>query len=555
MRAVLVVLLFLPLAMGQIVTDPAGDVIMGSYGNNIPSPYPWQAVDMTAISVEEDEDFLYWTVSIAGEATNAGASCPDTGDLRTFFRYGEARYHVQQGLDLNCNPYAMLWETFNGDFSRRFLAQLDVNVEGADITATIPKELILDEGGAPPMEGRSITHVRGRSFNMASLGGPDINDPSQEGDMLVVNDNIPDNEADAGSYQWQTGGIRYEGETRLFSDRPFRASNGGDGVYVYDFVLQDNGQGGEYILSYNNRPEGWRIAGPTSLTVAPGESLAFSVAAEVPFRHIHGGQDLWTLRVDGVAGWAEIDTGISYLAVPQPAGHHPELYFYPSGGQGFLFFGDGGIIMNTTAPDSTQFSEGQQQDGPQGSVMEWHVCLDEDLKLGLNFTEEEGQFSGVFQNNFPTTGTFTGALYHVGAGIPLQGCHPQFFGSRTMTELATFSEETLDLAGGDTPVASAITPVVDVVPYEPGSTLYVHFQVAQSTPTTAQMGAMVIGGAMMELPLAEYREGTIVGAIGEAPAEENIEDFEPEAPVVEEAPVALPFIGLAAIALLARRRN
>lgn len=556
-RVILIALLFLASASAvEIVSDPIGDVILGSYDNNVPSVYPWPAVDLTAISMGEDADNFYWTVTIAGPPAPGNGNCADSGDLRTFFRYGEARYHVQQGLDLNCNPYGMFWETYGGDFSRRFIATLDVEIVDNDITVTIPKLLVLDEGGAPPIEGRWLTHVRGRSFNMASLGGPDITDPfgGGEGDLLVVNDDIPDNVEDAGSYQIMSGGTFYGGDIRLLSERPFRASNGGEGVYIYAMTLENRGAASTFDLALLNTPDQWRIAGPTSFELDADETFEFQLGIEVPFRHQHGGTDAVTVRVTNDESWAEMDIGISYLTVPQPAGHHPEVYLHLSGPGGFAPFGGGGTFtMNTTIPEFTRPVSGASDDGPTGSTMTWHVCLEGDLKLGLNFTKELGALTASLSSQQPVTGAFSGKLMHLGAGVPLQFCHPSAFGSRITTDLATIDAVDVSVSA-QTPVITTITPLATLIPYEAGSTLYVALDFAHDSANIATLGQTVITeGAKLILPLGEYREGTIIGAIGEEePA--ALADVEPQADEEsEDTPWAMPIVGLLAVAFWRRR--
>ncbi|MGB1697911.1 MAG: hypothetical protein ACPHK8_05895 [Thermoplasmatota archaeon] len=552
-------------AQSTVVEDPEGDVIVGSYGQTAPAVAPWQAVDMTAIIVDEDVTNFYWTVRIAGEPTNAGG-CPDSGDLRTFFRYGEARYHVQQGYDLQCNPYGMFWETFAGDFSRRFIATLEVEANGPEITVTIPKELVIDEGGAPPMEGRSLTHIRGRSFNMASLGGPDLTDPfgGGEADLLVVNDDIPDAEADAGSYLIASGGIRYEGDLRLLSDRPFRASNGGEGVYLYELRIDNQGPARDVALTLGELPEQWRVATPTQFTLAAGSVTPFQVGIEMPFRHTHGGTDAATLRIADGEAWAELDVGISYLTVPQPAGHHPELFLHAAGpGGNAPLGGNGQFTMNTTEPERTRSVPAAFDDGPTGNVLRWHVCFEGDLKLGLNFTDNLGQYAMTLTDAPDGAHTFSGRLVHLGAGVPMQGCHPRFFGDRLQTDIAALEAVPIAVTGSSTnpspvpvSVAGTLAPLVDLVPYQPGAFLYLEITMELSAMNVESLGSVgLFEGGKLELPLAEYREGNVIGAIGEerdADLSEADTDAEPE---VEEAPWAVPVVGVLALGLLRRKEN
>lgn len=552
-------------AQTVVLEDPEGDVVLGSYGQTVPAVVPWQAVDMTAISVDEDADNIYWTVRIAGEPTNVGG-CPDSGDLRTFFRYGEARYHVQQGYDLQCIPYGMFWETFAGDFNRRFISQLDVDANGPAITVTIPKDLVIDEGGAPPIEGRSLTHIRGRSFNMFSLGGPDITDPFNggEADMLVVNDDIPDAEADAGSYVIQSGGIRYDGDLRLLSDRPFRASNGGEGVYLYDVRIDNKGPARDLALTLEAIPEQWQVAAPTKFSLAAESVTAFQVGVEMPSRHSHGGTDSVVLRIADSTAWAELDIGVSYLTIPQPAGHHPELFLHAAGASGMAPLGASGTFtMNTTEPLGTRTIPADYEGGPTGRELQWHVCFEGDLKLGLNFTDDLGQYGLTLASAPDGNHVFSGRLMHLGAGIPLQDCHPQHFGDRRQTDLAMLDETLVSVSGSmaglpatPIPIAGAVLPLVDVIPYEAGAVLYLGLSLELSTVNVASLGntALAEGGSVV-LPLTEYREGNVIGAIGEEPDADLSEadvDAEPE---VEETPWAVPLVGVAALGLLRRKQD
>lgn len=557
-----------------ILEDPAGDVTMASYDVVLDAPYDWAAVDMVAIEIDETEESFLWTVEIAGVPTDAAGNCPDSGDLRSFFRYGNLEYNVQQGRDVTCAPYALLWETLGSDFNRRLIGPLDVEAADTRITATIPRELIVDDSGAPPIAGREFTNIRARSFSMASLGGPDISDPfsPEEGDLLVVNDNVPDTAVDddaGGTYRILSGGSRSEGDIRMWSDHPFRASNGGSGVHAFALNVENMGAPTDVMVLLIGTPESWRVSPPAALTLGTGERATLTVAVETPSGHQHGGTDRFVARADTAAGhWAEADLGIHYLDVPQPAGHHPTLFLHPQPWEQANPFvtnfvgGDGDLWMDT-------LSEPREGAGPVQGFQDfigeprvsWPICLSGDLRLGLDFDlGREGAFIGSFTATKPYLGaTLGGTLYQIKPGPAYAFCHPFFMEQREFVELATLAPVDLGDVQGSFGIDTPVTALVDDLPLEPGSTLMLELWVEHGLVSTpGGSGITLDPGASLDLPLLEYITDAPIGLIGGDAVVDDVDPdvFEPaDVDEVEDSPAGLLLIPLAGLAAIAWRRR
>ncbi len=582
-----VVLIMAVPASAQVITDAEGDVRMALYDNELPSAHDWTAVDLRALTINEDGENFQWTVQVTALASDqGGGNCPDSGDLRSYFQYGAATYNIQQGLTVQCEPYGWLWETFGWDFNRRFIAELDVERSGSGdaVTVTVPKHLILDDGGTPPIAGRQFTDVRMRSYSMASFGGPDPEDPFnfQGRESLVVADNMPDLGTPSGTYLIQTGGMERSGPMRVWSEDPYRSSNGGDAVYVYEVSLANEASSTKtFNVSLQNVPDVWKRTAPTTITVGGGETATFQVAVETPFGHQHGGSDVFQVRAfdpESPTTWAMADLGVHYLAVPQPAGHHPAMYLYSEPLQDdavwvtVLFGGDGLFSMNTIQEGSSGGKPLQGfYNGADGSTVAWISCLQDGLRMGLDF-DMEGK--GSFRANIESVrlypgATVTGRLIHLGAGPPMQFCAPPFYGDRVVTEVATLAPVTLGDWQGAASIATEVVPVVDRMPYEAGATLVLevwveHTAVNGAGPSTA---SMVPGGELL-LPLNEYYDERPAGLIGggeEAPevTEELVVALEqhdagpgPDEGTATPAPLALALLGLlAAVGITARTRR
>lgn len=589
LTALLAVLALLAIAAAdaapvRVIEDPVGDVHIGSYGNYADVPAGYAAADFVAIDVEETDDAFLWTVQVAGEPSESN-SCIDQGDLRIWFRYGTIEYNIQQGQaafgSTSCQGYAALFETYGRDFARTLIGPLNQTIEGTRFTVEVPRDWLVDETGAPPVAGREFRDIRGRSVSHYSFGGPDPTDPfsQEQGDLLVINDNIPDTAGESdegGAFRITTGGMRHEGDLRVWSEYPFRASNGGNGVFAYDVIMENVGDTTKTVtLALGDTPTDWRSSAPQTMALGPGGRMTHTVAVETPFGHRHGGTDAFLVRIVSESGdWAEADLGIHYLETPQPAGHHPTLFIHPQLWEGqrqnpfvtAFAGGDGDIWMHATSEPPGDVAAVQGFHGfPSDDTVLWPVCLTTDLKLGLDFDMASlGAFSGRFTATKPYTGaTLEGMLYHVSPGPTMQFCYEDFLVDRTLTELARIEPVDVGDITGEASVEADVTPLVDEVPFEPGATLMLYVWLEhESVSTPGGSGIRLEPGAALDLPLLEYVTDAPVGLIGGPEAVSDVSEvddtiFEETGPdVSEDAPTAalVMLIGALAGVAVARRR-
>ncbi len=574
--ALFAIILLTPMASAQwLLEDPSGDVEVSSYNNSTPAPGNWQAVDLLAMGIEETPDELLFTVDIAGLPDCPTGQCANAGDLRTYFQYGELAYYVQQGIDGLGNAYGQLHSVEPGGvdgpaIDPRLGAMADL--EASTVTARVPRDLIVDETGAPPTKARSLTDILTRSYSQFSLGGPDVTNSGSD-DMLVTRDQMG---FDApANFTFIFGGSTSSGTLQALSPAPFRASNGGAATYQYTIdVLHTGGADAALDITVEGLPSGWSFHRPNgTLTIGAQATTSFPVLIETPSGHQHGGSDVFHVLLQDQAdddNWARVELGVHYLSIPQPAGHHPTMWLHSLSDGTYTevsaAFGDDGgrIWMNTLEEDPGD--EGVPivgQEGPQGFADQttgWSVCMIPNLRLGLDMDlSRTGSFEGSIGATAPHMGVeLTGRLLHVGGPEPLNFCGPQMYRSRELMEIAVLDGgAAADITNGVQSFSLTVTPTPagDYIPYEEGAQLVLELQATFTGGDPGPGGLSLYPGGRLDLPLLEFYDERPAGLIGgQAPVVETpLGTFEEEPVLAKEAPGGWLFLPLL-LAVFARRR-
>ncbi len=575
--AALVAILLLPLASAQwLLEDPSGDVEVSSYNNSVTAPGNWQAVDLLGLAIVEEPQDLLFTVDIAGWPDCEGGQCANAGDLRSYFQYGALAYYVQQGVDAFGNAYGRLNSVEPGGVDGPPIAiglSAVRDVAESTVTVSVPRELIVDEAGTPPIKGRMLTKILTRSYSQFSLGGPDLTGSGSD-DMFVTRDQMG---FDApANFTFTLGGSSNSGPMVASSSVPYRASNGGAATYRYGIALEYTGQ--EPIradMRMEGLPAGWSFQRPNGTLPlgAGGSSVRFDILIETPSGHQHGGTETFELVIEDVANkdtWARVELGVHYLSVPQPAGHHPTMWLHTltdgTIATAAATFGSDTdrIWMNTLEDDPGD--EGVPIVGQEGfggfqeQTTRWSVCMIPNLRLGLDFDlERTGQLEIQVGATAPHLGVeVTGRLLHVAGPEPLNFCDPSMYNQREQIELVTFdggdqkditnSVEAFTLTG--TPL-----PASDYVTYQEGAQLVLELVATFSGGDPGPDGLALYPGGKLDLPLLEYYDARPAGLVGGEVAgnDTDLGDFGDEAAEPKESPAGWLIVPIL-LALLARRR-
>lgn len=108
---------------------------------------------------------------------------------------------------------------------------------------------------------------------------------------------------------------------------PVRQTNGEAASHL--FVLNATSpEGGTFAVILDDVPDTWKIDAPQAILLEPGEVHDLPIVVTVPFAHSHGTTDAATVRLEDPAGSGGVAIGIHALDIPQPAGHHDDLFLH-----------------------------------------------------------------------------------------------------------------------------------------------------------------------------------------------------------------------------------
>lgn len=122
------------------------------------------------------------------------------------------------------------------------------------------------------------------------------------------------------------------GHLELTSPTPLRSSNGLATTYIFELTLHNLGaEPDAAFITVGTYPTEWTISSPAYIQVGPRAKAVFPVAVSVPFTHLHGNETFVDIgatseRDPGIKATQQI--GVVWTKIPQPSGHHPDLYLH-----------------------------------------------------------------------------------------------------------------------------------------------------------------------------------------------------------------------------------
>ncbi len=531
LRALLLALLALAAPAQALLTDPAGDLTMRVEGQDQPtSDERYAALDLTALEVTESEAGFTFVLSVAAFHPPGELYIVNDGIYSIQFRHEDVTYLVRIQRAIAEQDYTWGDLLKLDDQQATFIDVLDVvaDLDAATLTTTVPHDQLLDSKGSQPFPGRFLEDFAVESHLRSSQGFFTVGDVNA-GSSLDVWDRMPDAGFGADALP-VTIGLRQSGHAALSSPVPIRGSNGEEGTFVFELVAENRGDTADtFAITARGVPGNWNVAIPDALLEIPaGESVRIPVLVGTPFSHQHGAVQKFLVEMQSQTdsgSTGRIELGLRYFTIPQPAGHHNEVWFHSARfgeeNQFFvvtdnLFSGNGGqVYFNTLQTDTNDqdvpvkgiaFGYGFHE-GPSGLPYElyrWFVFMQPDLQIGLDFDLTKTiEMDMPFQSTTPwPQATVQVQLVHFGYDKVADAWDITVVGEDAVGPLDITSEPQL------LHFTMEVVPEADLLPYRERAFLGLFVNMTSLRPATftgAEAPEIAPGGSMV-LPLFEYRD-------------------------------------------------
>lgn len=523
----------------EMATDATDDVVVVTQeGTSQPDPLTVRpSVDLTAFTMEERATDFVWVLSV----TELGAD-QDSASLqnRYWIDFIEGDDHWR--IEVDMNPDSLLAfgqvrqrDPANGNFVIVAGFEPEVDPDAATITAVVEREVFRDENGAPPFPGKTFT-----DFNVQAYGerifadGFNINDQQVDGAYLM--DRMPDD--GVADEEWPiVFGVEQTGHAFLQSHEPYRFSNGEATTFVFDIQAVNLGQEPDrFELSFSSAPADWDVRTPQStINVEANETVEVPVVVRTVFSHDHGRTQTILMEAQSVsdpASVGRIEFGIHYPEIPQPTGHHDEIWFHSEdfsdstlGAFGTVFGtafgqeGDARLFMN--AAEDPESDDGVAVQGNRCGFSQntsgvaitfcWTIELEPGLKLGIDMDMED---IGTIQVPISTVLPMPAATLEGNLEYLAPPEEDEFFFFREGTPVARIEAappEDIDAATSRT-LSADIVPLEegDYIEYAPNAGLRLQLRLRTERPDNPLFGPgdlpAVEPGATARLPLDEYED-------------------------------------------------
>ena len=393
-------------AGGALLEDAAGDSQLAAEAAGLPLPGQAGAggdfaanADVLSLTVAETEDDFILTVALASLKGEPAASYQ-----RVWFTWSNQDFVVTLGTFSSATLGARgqsswLYAVDGDEWDAIAGLAITVDADKGTLSTSVPKVYVMDGKDRNPGRGDSLTGIRvdsrGFSVNMGLL-------------QTTWVDAMPDDEGASATFTFQMGDYS-TGTLRLSSPERVRVSNGGSTTFVFLAELANTAEAAqEFELALADLPEGWNASVQSPVKVPGKESRTVAILASVPFGHTHGGYDAFNLTVTGKtdpASGGRMRFGVLHTPIPQPAGHHADLYLHAAPrssnpindafnhvepyGRGYM-----NTVSERTAEEAP-FASVNWYDGNPG----WYVPLSPGLRMGLDFdVEKTGSLVGTFEN-------------------------------------------------------------------------------------------------------------------------------------------------------------
>lgn len=359
------------------------------------------SMDLVALAVAEDKEAVTFTVAVADLKPSSEETALDGIRFELLFSHNGREFRLE--FDQVLPTLGLRWlarldsrDDPAGDWTQVWSSDAAVVADAAadTLTVALDRDLLADRDGAAPFPSRTLDGLRMASRAFLSDIAVFPGTPAQIQAPVRVVDEMPDAGQPTVSYAIQVGLVQ-SGHARLTSSVPYRASNGEATTFLLNATARNLADREDrFSFSAVGVPGRLAVTLPVSTaTVAAGGAVDIPVLVTVPFAHIHGGVDDFTLEMHSASdpgSVGRIAMGLRYLAVPQPAGHHDTLYLHSREVllvAGALSRAEG--YMNTLEADGIDTAQPVAAYGLSingGNVTHtWAIGLEPGLEMGLDF--------------------------------------------------------------------------------------------------------------------------------------------------------------------------
>jgi hypothetical protein len=517
----------------DLLQDTTGDVRIAYDQTGVGNPTPrFAALDLVAAHAQESADSIAFTLKVAGLDASTEPPLLESVFYELGFLQGDVQYAVQLGrIHSQSTGYFGQLARYNPATQAYYAIEyLDVeaDVSAATMTTSVPRALLVDSNGGRPSAGSRLTGFFAESRSFMELFNPGSATGGQE--SLTIRDRMPDTGVGSTDFTLQLGPVQ-AGSARLTSPLPSRQSNGAATTFLFTAQARNVGESDEvYALEVQGAPREWRVTLPEdAIQVPAGGNVSLPILVEVPFAHQHGTWQSFILRMQSTkdaVSRAELELGVLYPKVPQPAGHHATLFVHGAK------FTDDPLVpiyaavfnfnveyawMNALEEDPSDQRVPVPADSAGTFVpsvpdtFHWTIPLSPDLAIGLDFDlDGEGVLLAEIDSPVPTQGAALSGELVLYVDSRFDEFGQRSGGNRTV--LATLdASPAQDLGAGEKrlytlPVKP--TPASDLVHFKPRSALVLELTLTGMRPDTieARVPPRLHPGATLTLPLFEYHD-------------------------------------------------
>lgn len=503
-----------------IMLDGLGDV---SVGGLVPSDV-LPASDLAALDYTSSDTVIWLSLRVANlEAANRPAGDSVTYDINMKVEGAGYTVRIERVVPLpvlsNEISYDAAFLLRNEELDTyRLVTELNLTFDAIAMKVDVPIRELRSVTGVPVRPGSVLEEVfvTSRHWIQASMPGPPSVGVPTPPAPEVAYDRMPD-----------TGAVNVPlvfpvvaGREVLFqAPDPVRASNGGPGTFVFPIRLTNLvDQPQDRVLELAGLPDGWSHAFVEEAVHLEGlESHTTHVVINAAGGHTHGGAVNFTVRTSTPEGSNKdaVQLSILYTDIPQPAGHHPTLYFHTLAGDDATYdalepalgYSSRRPFMNTLEEDEQDTGLPANADGDQ-----WNILLSPRLGIGLDF---EVSRTGIVRASFATTSEQAFDQFTVDGSLILRA--PA--GDVELARVEASTPIRLTSTAAELELAVHPSPESDLVPYAPDQQLILVLT-AHYTPPTGDFGRTVANlvDGQMTLPLLEYQDVVPPGTTGDIQA-------------------------------------
>jgi hypothetical protein len=530
----LLALLLLPAGGAQVLSDPTGDVALGTE----PAPAAlgrFEHIDLAGLAVDEDAEGLRFEVALAGVGSGMDEVRVRESHILVPFSVGGQAYELAferaSGTFLH---HRVLLDRVAANGTRDLLlvqndwedGQPQVDRARNTLSAFLPRSLLSADAPAPAVAGSPLVvgAVSGRSYATSGFTGflPLPPGPDEAWDRM------PD---DGGGAELA---LRFGVPARSVAVEPageaFRTSNGEATTFLFRFNVTALAGPVDVRFEVADRPDGWQVdLTRTGDRLEPGSPGNVAVLATTPFAHGHGRLEWATLLArdasGAVVGGAHF--GVRYTEIARPAGHHDALFIHSRQvGTGLEFDAerrltpnDSGLPYFLSTLEQDARSDGAEIVGQPESVrggdaalVRWKVPLNPRLDIGLDL---DGTRAGSLA--MPMRVERGGGAATVGGRLILVGVdgggetRPDApLNGRPVLELGRLADTRVQLSSSWSNVESALTLAAgrDRIPFTPDSDLVLDLWLRWDAPAPplTETAPRIASGSRLDVPLDEFHD-------------------------------------------------